>query len=171
MAPQPLVAHGAPLVELLGSPQLQYPAIHVTGTNGKTSVARMTTALLVADGPLGGHRHQPVPGAVQRADVVERRADRRRRPRPTCSLTIADVEDLLPGPARATSRSSTPPRCEWFADIAVDVAVIEVGLGGTWDATNVVDGRVAVVTNVELDHVEYLGPTPRRASPRRRPGS
>ena len=50
---------------------------------------------------------------------------------------------------------------EWFADIAVDVAVIEVGLGGRWDATNVVDGRVAVVTNVEIDHVEYLGPTKR----------
>ena len=49
----------------------------------------------------------------------------------------------------------------WFADEAVDVAVVEVGLGGTWDATNVVDGRVAVVTNVSVDHVEYLGPTPR----------
>jgi len=48
---------------------------------------------------------------------------------------------------------------EWFADVAVDVAVIEVGLGGRWDSTNVVDGEVAVVTNVELDHVEYLGPS------------
>ncbi|HEV7887039.1 MAG TPA: cyanophycin synthetase, partial [Acidimicrobiales bacterium] len=47
----------------------------------------------------------------------------------------------------------------WFADIAVDVAVVEVGLGGTWDATNVADGQVAVITNVGIDHVEYLGPT------------
>ena len=47
----------------------------------------------------------------------------------------------------------------WFADVAVDAAVLEVGLGGTWDATNVATGRVAVVTNVSIDHVEYLGPT------------
>src|SRR5439155_1177211 len=52
----------------------------------------------------------------------------------------------------------------WFADLAVDVAVVEVGLGGRWDATNVADGQVAVVTNVELDHEEYLGPTPRSAA-------
>src|SRR5207302_10942347 len=52
----------------------------------------------------------------------------------------------------------------WFSDVAVDAAVVEVGLGGRWDATNVADGQVAVVTNVELDHAEYLGPTRRSAA-------
>ena len=58
----------------------------------------------------------------------------------------------------------------WFADVAVQAAVVEVGVGGRWDATNVVDGRVAVVTNVSVDHVEYLGPT-RGEIARRRPAS
>ncbi len=62
----------------------------------------------------------------------------------------------------------TAAALRWFADRAVQVAVVEVGLGGTWDATNVIDGDVAVVTNVSLDHIQYLGSTREEIAVRRR---
>ena len=117
-----------------------------------------STALLVADGLSVGTDTSPYlerfnermswNGEPIPDDELDRLLDRGRRPRAPPARR-----------GRATSRSSTAAALEWFADVAVDVAVIEVGLGGRWDATNVVDGLVAVVTNVELDHVEYLGPT------------
>ena len=167
MAPAPLSRMEA-LVELLGSPQLQYPAIHITGTNGKTSTARMTTALLVSAGLSVGTDTSPY---LQR---FNERMSWNGEPIPDEELDrilvrLADVEPLL-ADRPSYFEIINAAAFEWFADIAVDVAVIEVGLGGRWDATNVVDGRVAVVTNVELDHVEYLGPTA-GASPRRRPAS
>src|SRR6185295_11786754 len=73
-------------------------------------------------------------------------------------VAVAAVEDLLPD-APSYLEILTAAALRWFGDIAVDVAVVEVGLGGTGDATNVVDADVAVVTNVSIDHVEYLGPT------------
>ena len=107
----------------------------------------MTTALLVADGLSVGTDTSPY---LERFNermswngepIPDDDLDRPARARSPISRTSCPT-------APATSRSSPPRRCEWFADIAVDVAVIEVGLGGPWDATNVVDGRVAVVTNV-----------------------
>ena len=71
---------------------------------------------------------------------------------------IAELEPHLPG-APSYFEILTAAGLRFFADVAVDVGVVEVGLGGTWDATNVIDGQVAVVTNVSVDHVEYLGPT------------
>jgi len=154
--PEPLSRMEA-LVELLGSPQLQYPAIHITGTNGKTSVARMVTALLVADGLSVGTDTSPY------LERFNERVSWNGEPIPDADLDrilgqLAALEGLL---------DEQPSYFElihgvaltWFADVAVDVAVIEVGLGGLWDATNVVHGQVAVVTNVALDHVEYLGHT------------
>ena len=158
MAPAPLSRMEA-LIELLGSPQLQYPAIHITGTNGKTSTARMTTALLVSAGLSVGTDTSPY---LQRLNermswngepISDEELDR-------ILVRLADVEPLL-ADRPSYMEIINAAAFEWFADIAVDVAVIEVGLGGRWDATNVVDGRVAVVTNVEIDHVEYLGPTKR----------
>jgi dihydrofolate synthase/folylpolyglutamate synthase len=154
MAPEPL-ARMAALVELLGSPQLQYPAIHVTGTNGKTTVARAITALLVADGLSVGTDTSPY------LERFNERMSWNGEPIPDDELDrllvhIADLEDLL-ADRPSYFEIVHGAALEWFADVAVDVAVIEVGLGGQWDATNVVDGVVAVVTNVELDHVEYLG--------------
>jgi dihydrofolate synthase/folylpolyglutamate synthase len=73
-------------------------------------------------------------------------------------VAVAAVEDLLPD-APSYFEILTAAALRWFGDIAVDVAVVEVGLGGTGDATNVVDADVAVVTNVSIDHVEYIGPT------------
>ncbi|MGH9012664.1 MAG: bifunctional folylpolyglutamate synthase/dihydrofolate synthase [Acidimicrobiia bacterium] len=145
------------LVELLGSPQLSYPALHLTGTNGKTSVAHMTTALLVHSGLTVGSYTSP---HLER--VNERMAW---NDEPIDDATFAEVlgvvADVEPHLADRLSYFEilTGAALSWFADLAVDVAVVEVGLGGTWDATNVVDGAVAVVTNVSVDHVEYLGPT------------
>jgi dihydrofolate synthase/folylpolyglutamate synthase len=156
LAPEPLSRMEA-LVELLGSPQLQYPVIHVTGTNGKTTVARMITALLVTDGLSVGTDTSPY------LERFNERMSWNGEPVPDDELDrllerVADLEHLLPD-RPSYFEIIHGAALEWFADVAVEVAVIEVGLGGRWDATNVVDGQVAVVTNVELDHVEYLGPT------------
>jgi dihydrofolate synthase/folylpolyglutamate synthase len=158
LSPEPL-SRMESLVELLGSPQLQYPAIHITGTNGKTTVARITTALLVAAGLSVGTDTSPY------LERFNERISWNGEPIPDEELDrilveIAEIEPLL-GDRPTYFEIVNSVALEWFADVAVDVAVIEVGLGGTWDSTNVVDGQVAVVTNVQLDHVEYLGPTRR----------
>ena len=146
------------LVELLGSPQREYPDDppdrHERQDVGDADDVGAPRGV----GSLGRHVHEPAPRAGQRAHRLERRADRRRRRWLELLPVIADVE------AHLSERPSyfeilTAAALTWFADVAVDVAVVEVGVGGTWDATNVVDGRVAVVTNVSVDHVEYLGPT------------
>jgi dihydrofolate synthase/folylpolyglutamate synthase len=145
------------LVRLLGSPQQSYPVIHLTGTNGKTSVARMTSALLEGCGLSVGtytspHLEEMNERIVWNSEPVDD---------PTLAQLlshIAEVEAHLPDRA-SYFEILTAAALAWFSDVAVDVAVVEVGVGGTWDATNVVDGRVAVVTNVSVDHVEYLGPT------------
>ena len=145
------------LVALLGSPQLSYPAIHVTGTNGKTSVVRIAVELLTASGLSVGAYTSP------HLERVNERLAWNDEPIADDDLAdlltrIAAVEGHLPD-RPSYFEILTAAAFGWFADIAVDVAVVEVGVGGTWDATNVVDGQVAVVTNVSVDHVEYLGPT------------
>ena len=146
-----------PLLALLGSPEGEYPVVHLTGTNGKTSVARMTAALLEAAGLSVGAYTSPHLSRVNERmvwngepvadDVLD-----------DLLVAVAAVEDLLPD-APSYFEILTAAALRWFGDIAVDVAVVEVGLGGTGDATNVVDATVAVVTNVSMDHVEYIGPT------------
>ena len=145
------------LVELLGSPQESYPEIHLTGTNGKTSAARMTSALLEASGLSVGTYTSP------HLEEVNERLVWNGQPVDDPTLAqllsrIADIEPHLPD-RPSYFEILTAAAFSWFSDVAVDVAVVEVGVGGTWDATNVVDGRIAVVTNVSIDHVEYLGPT------------
>jgi dihydrofolate synthase/folylpolyglutamate synthase len=146
-----------PLMELLGSPEGEYPVVHVTGTNGKTSVVRMTSSLLEAAGLSVGSYTSP-----HLARVNERMAW---NGEPVADdvldellVSVAAVEDLL-SDAPSYFEILTAAALRWFGDVAVDVAVVEVGLGGTGDATNVVDADVAVVTNVSVDHVEYIGPT------------
>jgi dihydrofolate synthase/folylpolyglutamate synthase len=146
-----------PLMDLLGSPQGEYPVVHLTGTNGKTSVARMTAALLEAAGLSVGAYTSPHLSRVNERMVWNG------EPVPDDVLAellvaVAAVEDLLPD-APSYFEILTAAALRWFGDVAIDVAVVEVGLGGTGDATNVVDAAVAVVTNVSIDHVEYIGPT------------
>lgn len=146
-----------PLVELLGHPQGDYPLVHVTGTNGKTTTTRIAAHLLAAGGLSVGAFTSP---HLER--VNERLAW---SGGPIADGALAEVLDLVAAVERALPEPPsyfeilTAAAYRWFADLAVDVAVVEVGLGGTWDATNVADGAVAVVTNVSIDHTEYLGPT------------
>jgi dihydrofolate synthase/folylpolyglutamate synthase len=146
-----------PLMELLGSPELEVPFIHVTGTNGKTSVVRMTAALLEAAGLSVGSYTSPHLACVNErmvwngTPIDDHDLDE-------LLVAVALVEDLL-SDAPSYFEILTAAALRWFGDIAVDAAVVEVGLGGTGDATNVVEAAVAVVTNVSMDHVEYIGPT------------
>ena len=145
------------LCHLMGDPQQAYPVIHITGTNGKGSTARIITALLTARGLSVGTYTSP---DLER--INERLAF---GGEPIGDETfveqlsaIRELEALMPAPPNRFE-ILTAAALRWYADVAVDVAVLEVGLGGRWDATNVADGTVAVVTNVSFDHVEILGPT------------
>jgi dihydrofolate synthase / folylpolyglutamate synthase len=145
------------LVSLLGDPQLAYPSIHLTGTNGKGSTAAMATAVLGSMGLSVGTYTSP-----NLARVNERLS---RNGEPIDDGSFIEVLGVLA--ALEPMLTERPTRFElltaaalgWFADEAVDAAVVEVGLGGTWDCTNVVDGVVAVLTNISFDHTEVLGPT------------
>jgi dihydrofolate synthase / folylpolyglutamate synthase len=145
------------LVDLLGDPQHAQPAIHITGTNGKGSTVRMATALLAA--------HNLSVGTYTSPDLerINERLSRNGQPidDDTFAEVIGAIADLegLSGIRPHRFEILTLAAFRWFADLPVDVSVIEVGLGGRWDATNVVDAAVAVVTNVGLDHTEVLGPT------------
>jgi dihydrofolate synthase/folylpolyglutamate synthase len=140
----------------MGDPQHSYPVIHITGTNGKGSVARMVTALLVARGLRTGTYTSP------HLERLNERLAWDGEPVPDDDLAevigaVAGLEPLLDSPP-TYFEILTSAAFRWFADVAVDVAVVEVGLGGRWDATNVADGQVAVLTNVSLDHAETIGP-------------
>ena len=145
------------LVAMLGDPERAYPSIHITGTNGKGSTAAMATALLGARGLSVGTYTSP------NLTAVNERLSRGGVPIDDASL----LEVLRSLSLIEPSLSERPTRFElltaaafaWFAEIAVDAAVVEVGVGGTWDATNVVDAAVAVLTNISYDHTDVLGPT------------
>lgn len=143
--------------EAMGDPQRAAPVIHVTGTNGKGSTAQMITQLLTATGLTVGTYASPHLERVNERMSCngEFIADEEFAEQVSA---IAELEGLL-----ATRPSYfeivTAAAFRWFADIAVDVMVIEVGILGRWDATNVADGSVAVVTNIGMDHNEFAGPT------------
>jgi dihydrofolate synthase/folylpolyglutamate synthase len=145
------------LCRFLGDPEQACPVVHITGTNGKGSTAQILTGLLMANGLTVGTYTSP------NLTTVNERLARDGIPIDDDELaevlgSLALIEPLLS--ARPTRfELLTAAAFRWFADIAVDVAVVEVGLGGRWDATNVVRPDVAVVTNVSYDHVEVLGPT------------
>jgi dihydrofolate synthase / folylpolyglutamate synthase len=149
------------LVTLLGDPQRAYPVIHLTGTNGKTSTSRMIEALLRARGLRTGLFTSPHLSFVgERISVDGQPLDAERfviaydEIKPYLDLVDASHDvplsffEVLVGMAFAV-----------FADAPVDVCVLEVGMGGTWDNTNVADGLVAVVTPISIDHAQYLGTT------------
>ncbi len=153
----PTLARTRQLMTLLGDPQASYPSVHLTGTNGKGSTAAMTTALLGAMGLSVGTYTSP-----NLARVNERLA-RAGEPIADDAFTevlgtLALLEPLLDErPTRF--ELLTAAAFAWFAEEAVDAAVVEVGVGGTWDATNVLAAQVAVLTNISYDHTDILGPT------------
>jgi len=146
------------LMGAMGDPQQAFGVVHITGTNGKGSTAAMVTALLAARGLSVGTYTSP------NLHRVNERLAINGEPIADDALAealeaVAGIEALV-GVAAHRFEVLTAAAYRWFADSAVDVAVVEVGLGGRWDATNVADGAVAVVTNVSADHLEILGPTP-----------
>jgi len=149
------------LVTLLGDPQKAYPVIHITGTNGKTSTARMIEALLRARGLRTGLFTSPHLSSVRERIRIDG------EPASADSFIAAYDEikpylDLVDGqqPAQLSFfEVFTGMAFAMFADAPVDVAIIEVGMGGTWDSTNVTDGTLAVVTPISLDHTKWLGDT------------
>lgn len=156
---EPSLARISALMDLLGSPQRGYPAIHVAGTNGKTSVTRMIDALLRSLHRRTGRTTSPhLQIATERIGIDGAPISPR--------LYVDTYRELLPY-VEMVDASSPVPMSKFevltamalaaFAEAPVDVAVVEVGLGGRWDATNVVDGQVAVITPIGLDHMDYLG--------------
>ncbi len=150
------------VLDILGEPQRAYPAIHITGTNGKTSTARMVEALLGAFELRTGRYTSPhVQSITERISLdgapisAERFVETYRDIQPYVEMTDAQQEFRLSFFEVLTAMAYAA-----FADAPVDVAVVEVGMGGTWDATNVIDAAVAVVTPISLDHTDRLGDTP-----------
>ncbi|MEZ0354700.1 folylpolyglutamate synthase/dihydrofolate synthase family protein [Mycobacterium sp. SA01] len=162
---EPSTARIEALMEMLGSPQLSYPCIHIAGTNGKTSVARIVDALLTAFSRRTGRTTSPhLQSAVERIAIDNepispaRYVEVYREIEPFVHLVDAQSQQDG-GPAMSKFEVLTAMAFAAFADAPVDVAVVEVGMGGRWDATNVVDAPVAVITPIGIDHAEYLGDT------------
>jgi dihydrofolate synthase / folylpolyglutamate synthase len=150
------------LCALLGDPQHAAPVIHLTGTNGKTTTARMVDALLVAFGLRTGRLTSPHLAEIRERISLsgepvspERFVGAYRELAPF--LDLADQQQPRP---LSFFEAVTALGFAIFSDAPVDVAVLEVGLGGRWDTTNVANGKVAVVTPVGVDHAKYLGSTP-----------
>jgi dihydrofolate synthase / folylpolyglutamate synthase len=153
------------LLELLGSPQRGYPSIHIAGTNGKTSVARMVDALLIALHRRTGRTTSPhLQSAVERISIdgkpitPAQYVDTYREIEPFVELVDAQSE-AAGGPKMSKFEVLTVMAFAAFADAPVDIAVVETGLGGRWDATNVINAPVAVITPIGLDHTDFLGDT------------
>ena len=145
------------LMALLGDPQESIPTVHVTGTNGKGSTSAMVTALLMAQGLSVGTFTSP------NLHTVAERLARNAEPIDDESFVavLSELAALEPMVGDRPTRFEllTAAALSWFATEAVDAMVIEVGLGGTWDCTNVVHGDVATLTNFSYDHTDVLGPT------------
>ncbi|MGX6605050.1 bifunctional folylpolyglutamate synthase/dihydrofolate synthase [Micromonosporaceae bacterium Da 78-11] len=149
------------LMDVLGSPQRAYPAIHLTGTNGKTSTARMIDALLRAHGLHTGRYTSPHLETIRErisldgeSITEERLVDTYNEIAPLAELIDARVSEPLTYFDMTTAMAYAA-----FADAPVDIAVVEVGLGGEEDATNVIDAGICVMTPIGLDHTEWLGDT------------
>jgi dihydrofolate synthase / folylpolyglutamate synthase len=150
------------LLELLGDPQKAYPSIHLTGTNGKTSTARMVDALLRAHGLRTGRYTSPHLKTIRERITIEAQPIGEERFADVYA-EVAPLADLLDkqhgGETLTYFDLTTAIAFAAFADAPVDVAVVEVGLGGVDDSTNVVQAGVCVITPVGLDHQEWLGDT------------
>lgn len=144
-------------LEMLGLPQRSYPSIHLTGTNGKGSTTQITATVLLEQGLKVGTFTSPNLHVVNERIAVDLEPI---SDEALCEVLgrVAVLEDQLE--ERLTRfEVLCVAALEYFADVAVDVAVVEVGMGGTWDSTNVIDAKVSVLTNVALDHTQVLGET------------
>ncbi|HEY3604513.1 MAG TPA: folylpolyglutamate synthase/dihydrofolate synthase family protein [Sporichthyaceae bacterium] len=158
---EPSLDRIAALCDVLGSPQHGYPVIHLTGTNGKTSTARMIESLLRAFGLRTGLFTSPHLQSLRERIAFDGEPISAER-------FVAAYQDLEPYLGMVDAAQEHPLSFfevmtalayAAFADAPVDVAIVEVGMGGSWDATNVADGQVAVLTPIAVDHAKYLGDT------------
>jgi dihydrofolate synthase/folylpolyglutamate synthase len=152
-------------VELLGDPHLAYPVIHVTGTNGKTSTARMTESIVRAHGLRTGLMTSPHLVSIRERIVIDgepiapsRFVENWDDITPILAMTDQELTDRGEQPL-TFFEALTVLALACFAEAPVDVAVIEVGMGGEWDSTNVVQSQVQVITPVAIDHAKQLGST------------
>ncbi|MBW0091730.1 bifunctional folylpolyglutamate synthase/dihydrofolate synthase [Pseudonocardia sp. KRD-184] len=156
---EPSTERIAALVDVLGEPHRGYPVVHLTGTNGKTSTARMVDALLTEIGLRTGRYTSPhLQRATERINIDNRPITPERY-----VGVYRDVEpflDIIDGKVGRLSKFEvlTAMGFSAFADAPVEAGIVEVGLGGRWDATNVADATVAVITPIGLDHTDHLGP-------------
>jgi dihydrofolate synthase/folylpolyglutamate synthase len=162
---EPTLTRIASVCSLLGDPQRAYPVIHVTGTNGKSSTARMIEGLLRGAGLRTGlftspHLIDPRERICFDGQQISKERLLRTWDEISPYVDVVDRQSTADGGIPLSYfEVLTALAFAAFADAPVDVAIIEVGLGGSWDSTNVADGVVAVVTPVGLDHQDYLGDT------------
>ncbi len=158
---RPDISRITELMDVMGEPQRAAPVVHVTGTNGKGSTSRIIVELLTSMGlRVGGY-------ASPHLERVNERITLANEPLSDKDFAeavglVAAIEPLLTdrwGRRATYFEVMAASAYAWFAHTAVDLAVVEVGMGGTWDATNVADAAVAVVTNVARDHTDVLGDT------------
>jgi dihydrofolate synthase/folylpolyglutamate synthase len=147
------------VMDLLGNPQRSYPVIHIAGTNGKTSTARMVDALVRGLGLRTGRYTSPhLESVTERINLDgEPISDDRFAEVYAEVAPFLDLVDARHDVRLSYFEALTAMAYAAFADAPVDVAIVEVGLGGSWDATNVVTAPVAVITPISLDHAGYLG--------------
>ncbi len=158
---EPTLERIAALVDILGSPQLTYPTIHIGGTNGKTTTARMIDSLLFEMGLRTGRFTSPhLESYLERIAINTQPIDAK-----ALIFSFNDISaylDLMDTKYEhpiSFFEAITALAFAAFAEHPIDVGVIEVGMGGLWDATNVVDADVSVIMPIGLDHTEYLGET------------
>ncbi|MFT4087628.1 MAG: folylpolyglutamate synthase/dihydrofolate synthase family protein [Gordonia sp. (in: high G+C Gram-positive bacteria)] len=162
---EPSLSRITALMELLGNPQNAYPSIHIAGTNGKTSVTRMVDALLRAfhrrTGRITSPHLQLVTEriAIDGAPISPQTYIETYRDLEPYITMVDDSSEAQGGPRMSKFEVLTAIAYAAFAEAPVEVAVVETGMGGRWDATNVIDSAVAVITPIGIDHADYLGDT------------
>lgn len=162
---EPTLDRVTQVLDLLGNPQHAFRSVHITGTNGKTSTARMVESLVAEHGLRTGRFTSPHLASVTERITIDGE--------PVSARRFVEVyEDVIPyiemvdassqavgGPALSFFEVLVVMAYAAFADAPVDVAVVEVGMGGVWDATNVITPQVSIITPISLDHTQWLGDT------------
>jgi dihydrofolate synthase/folylpolyglutamate synthase len=158
---EPTLERIAALVDILGSPQLTYPTIHIGGTNGKTTTSRMIDSLLFEMGLRTGRFTSPhLESYLERIAINTQPIDAKELIFSFNDISAyLDLMDTKFEHPISFFEAITALAFAAFAEHPIDVGVIEVGMGGLWDATNVVDADVSVIMPIGLDHTEYLGET------------
>ncbi len=162
---QPTLERVQYALSILGDPQLSYPVVHVTGTNGKTSTSRMIDSLISSLGIKTGrftspHLYRPNERISVAGEPISDEVFIEAYKDIVSHIDMTDKRSLeKQGPRMSFFELLVVMAYSYFAYAPVDAAIMEIGVGGLWDATNVVDSKVAVITPISLDHTQWLGTT------------